>query len=64
MPQSVGGTSRRPQKRKHAFIDEEGIEDENMCHDDGCGRLVPVDELLCCKGPGCGGTVSNTFFYI
>lgn len=28
-----------------------------MCQDDGCGRLVTEDELLRCKGPGCGGIV-------
>ncbi|KAF8198428.1 hypothetical protein BJ912DRAFT_1074363 [Pholiota molesta] len=45
--------SRRRQKRRN--MSGEVLTSEEMCQDDGCGRLVTANELLVCKGPLCGG---------
>lgn len=31
--------------------------EENICHDDGCCRLIVANDLITCKGPACGGVV-------
>ncbi|KAF9473610.1 hypothetical protein BDN70DRAFT_937308 [Pholiota conissans] len=47
---------RHRQKRKYNIDNYAHFEDDQaICQDNGCGRAVADNELLLCKGPGCGG---------
>ncbi|KAF8152637.1 hypothetical protein B0H34DRAFT_677926 [Crassisporium funariophilum] len=54
-------TSHCCQKRKTLpDSDDVVLDGDDMCQDDGCGRLVATDDYLSCKGPGCGGVYHLT----
>lgn len=60
---TTGGLCRRQKRRLDMDINEDNTNNDNMCQDDGCSRIVADIDLLHCKGLGCGSVVRHALIF-